>query len=100
MLFPQATITPQLQAFPSQPSSSGPPRHRLAALSLMRLNRLAWHTQARWLAHSATARMAPAILGASGRMYLQGQMLQRHPKDERLSVFKAEYVNLEGTHNP
>lgn len=24
-------------------------------------------------------------------MYLQDQMLQRHPKDERLSVFKAEY---------
>lgn len=25
-------------------------------------------------------------------MYLQSQMLQRHPKDERLSVFKAAYV--------
>lgn len=57
----------------------------------MRLNRLAWHEDARWLAHSATARMAPAVLGASGCMYLQDQMLQRHPKDERLSVFKAEY---------
>jgi hypothetical protein len=62
------------------------------SLFSMRLNRLAWHPQVRWLAHSATARMAPALQGSSGRVYLQGQMLQRHPQGERLSVFKAEYV--------
>ncbi|KAE9971491.1 hypothetical protein BLS_003901 [Venturia inaequalis] len=37
--------------------------------------------------------MASTIVGKSGRVYVQGEMLQRHREDEKLSVFKAESGN-------
>lgn len=93
VLFPQASMRFRV-------GELGPVSRELSELHcsalldamMRRLNRLAWHPQTRWLGHSATAKMAPAIQGASGRVYLHGQMLQRHLQDERLSVFKAEYV--------
>jgi hypothetical protein len=37
--------------------------------------------------------MASTIVGKSGRVYVQGEVLQRHREDHKLSVFKAEYVS-------
>lgn len=34
-------------------------------------------------------RMAPTIVGQSGRKYIQGIVLQRHPKNPELNVYKA-----------
>ncbi|KAF1956011.1 kinase-like protein [Byssothecium circinans] len=34
--------------------------------------------------------MASTIVGKSGRVYIQGEVLQRHREDHKLSVFKAE----------
>lgn len=36
--------------------------------------------------------MASTIVGKSGRVYVQGEVLQQHREDHKLSVFKAEYV--------
>jgi hypothetical protein len=64
--------------FPNRPVSSSMPLNRLA------FNRLAYST---------SIRMASTIVGKSGRVYVQGEALQRHGKDHKLSVFKAEYVS-------
>ncbi|TAQ83182.1 hypothetical protein B7494_g8496 [Chlorociboria aeruginascens] len=37
--------------------------------------------------------MASTIVGKSGRVYVQGEVLQRHREDPKLSVFKAESGN-------
>lgn len=37
--------------------------------------------------------MASTIVGKSGRVYVQGEVLQQHREDHKLSVFKAEYVS-------
>jgi len=37
--------------------------------------------------------MASTIVGKSGHVYVQGEVLQRHREDHKLSVFKAEYVS-------
>ncbi|KAK3364123.1 kinase-like domain-containing protein [Lasiosphaeria hispida] len=37
--------------------------------------------------------MASTIVGASGRLYVQGEVLRRHREDDKLSVFKAESGN-------
>jgi hypothetical protein len=37
-------------------------------------------------------RMASTIVGQSGRKYIQGSVLQRHPNSPELSVYQAEYV--------
>lgn len=36
--------------------------------------------------------MASTFVGKSGRMYIQGEVLQHHRQDHKLSVFKAECV--------
>lgn len=58
----------------------------------MALHRIAYYTPFSRLAHRTNIRMASTIVGKSGRVYVQGEMLQRHREDEKLSVFKAEYV--------
>jgi hypothetical protein len=37
--------------------------------------------------------MASTIVGKSGRVYVQGEVLQHHREDHKLSIFKAEYVS-------
>ncbi|KAK0627075.1 kinase-like domain-containing protein [Immersiella caudata] len=37
--------------------------------------------------------MASTIVGTSGRLYVQGEVLRRHHKDDKLSIFKAESGN-------
>ena len=56
----------------------------------MSLNRLACNTTFGRLAYPSI-RMASTIVGKSGRVYVQGEVLQRHREDHKLSVFKAEY---------
>lgn len=58
----------------------------------MVLYRIACHTPISRLAYRTNIRMASTIVGKSGRVYVQGEMLQRHREDDKLSVFKAEYV--------
>lgn len=58
----------------------------------MPLKRLSCYTPFRRLAYHRSIRMASTIVGKSGRVYVQGAMLQRHREDHKLSVFKAEYV--------
>jgi len=59
----------------------------------MVLNRLACHTPFCRLAYRTSIRMASTTVGKSGRVYVKGEMLQRHREDHKLSVFKAEYVS-------
>jgi hypothetical protein len=58
----------------------------------MPLNRLACHKPFSRLAYRTCIRMASTIVGKSGRMYVEDKVLQRHREDDKLSVFKAEYV--------
>lgn len=44
----------------------------------MHLNRLACHTLFGRLAYRTSIRMASTIVGKSGRVYVQGEVLQRH----------------------
>lgn len=37
--------------------------------------------------------MTSTLVGESGRVYIQGEVLQRHREDHQRSVFKAEYVS-------
>ena len=59
----------------------------------MFLNRLTCYTTSSRLAYRTSIRMASTIVGKSGRVYVQGEVLQRHRQDHELSVFKAEYVS-------
>lgn len=59
----------------------------------MPFNRLACHTSFSRLAYRTSIRMASTVVGKSGRVYVQGEALQRHCEDHKLSVFKAEYVS-------
>ncbi|KAI0189918.1 protein kinase [Xylaria flabelliformis] len=59
----------------------------------MPLNRLARDIPFSRLAHRTGIRNVPTIVGQSGRVYLQGEVLQRHREDHNLSVFKAESEN-------
>ncbi|CZS94111.1 uncharacterized protein RAG0_04153 [Rhynchosporium agropyri] len=47
-------------------------------------------TTIRLLARSFS-RQSSTIVGKSGRVYLQGEVLQRHPKDPELNIFKTEH---------
>ncbi|KAK5654709.1 hypothetical protein OQA88_7033 [Cercophora sp. LCS_1] len=67
-------------------------RRRLASPS-MHLNRLASHRLVSRIAHRASIRMASTIVGTSGRVYVQGEVVRRHREDDKLSVFKAESGN-------
>lgn len=60
--------------------------------SSMSLKRLSCHTPFARLAYRGSIRMASTIVGKSGRVYVQGEVPQRHRQDHKLSVFKAEYV--------
>ncbi|KAI1748450.1 kinase-like domain-containing protein [Xylaria castorea] len=42
---------------------------------------------------SATISLRHVFLGESGRVYVQGEVLQRHREDHNLSIFKAESEN-------
>lgn len=44
--------------------------------------------------------MASTIVGKSGRVYVQGDVLQRHREDHKLSIFKAEYVSFQTNSTP
>lgn len=59
----------------------------------MPLNRLARHKPFSPLAYRTFMRMSSTIVGQSGRVYTQGEVLQRHHGDHKLSIFKAEYVS-------
>ncbi|KAI2603666.1 kinase-like domain-containing protein [Hypoxylon sp. NC1633] len=56
----------------------------------MSLNRIACHTPLSRIAYRTSIRMASTIVGKSGRVYVQREMLQLHREDRKLSVFKAE----------
>ncbi|KAI9711553.1 MAG: hypothetical protein M1820_002118 [Bogoriella megaspora] len=43
--------------------------------------------------YRTSIRMVSTIVGKSGRKYIQGELLQHHPKDHMLSVFRAESAN-------
>ncbi len=58
----------------------------------MPLHRLAYYTPFSRLARESI-RMASTIVGNSGRVYVQGEVLQHHREDPKLSVSKAEYVS-------
>jgi len=58
----------------------------------MLLSRLARNTALGRLPYGTSIRMASTIVGESGRVYVQGEVLQRYGKDYKLSVFKAKYV--------
>jgi hypothetical protein len=58
----------------------------------MPLNRIAYHASFTRLGHHTSSGMASTIVGASGRVYVQGEVLRRHHQDDKLSIFKAEYV--------
>ena len=59
----------------------------------MSLHRFDCYTPFGRLAHRTSIRMASTIVGKSGRVYVQGEVLQRHREDHKLSVFKAEYAS-------
>ncbi|RWA10222.1 hypothetical protein EKO27_g4879 [Xylaria grammica] len=59
----------------------------------MPLNRLARDIPFGRLAHRTGLRMVSTIVGQSGRVYFQGEVLQRHRDDHNLSIFKAESEN-------
>lgn len=65
----------------------------LPFLCLMALNRFVCHKRFRRLAYHTTIRMASTIKGQSGRVYVQGEQLQRHREDLRYSIFKAKCVS-------
>lgn len=58
----------------------------------MFLKLLAFHAPLSALAYRTSIRMASTVVGKSGRVYVQGEILQRHREDQNLNVFKAEYV--------
>jgi hypothetical protein len=58
----------------------------------MPLNRLARHTPLGRLVYRPAIRMASTIVGKSGSVYVQGEVLQRR-QDPKLSIFKAECVS-------
>jgi hypothetical protein len=43
------------------------------------------------LAHRLSIRMASTATGRAGRHYALGALLQRHPQDSSLGIYKAEY---------
>lgn len=59
----------------------------------MPLNRLARYIPFGRLAHRTDIRMVSTIVGEFGRVYVQGEVLQRHREDHNLNIFKAEYVS-------
>ncbi|KAI0439081.1 kinase-like protein [Xylaria telfairii] len=59
----------------------------------MALNRLVWNVPFSHLAHHRGIRRASTIVGESGRVYVQGEVLQRHREDHNLSIYKAESEN-------
>lgn len=59
----------------------------------MSLNRIACHKPLSRIAYRTSIRMASTIVGKSGRVYVQSEVLQLHREDRKLSVFKAEYVS-------
>lgn len=64
----------------------------------MILHRIVSHTPFSRLAYHTNIKMASTTVGKSGRVYVQGEMLQRYREDVKLSVFSAEYVsNLDAT---
>lgn len=59
----------------------------------MPLNRLARYIPFSRLAYRTGVRMVSNIVGESGRVYVPGEVLQRHREDHNLSIVKAEYVS-------
>ena len=57
----------------------------------MSLNRLACYSPFSRLAYRTSIRMTSTIVGKSGRVYVQSEMLRRHREEHKLSIFKAEY---------
>ncbi|KAI1425971.1 kinase-like domain-containing protein [Xylaria sp. FL1777] len=55
--------------------------------------RLTWHTPLGRLVHHTSVRMASTIVGQSGRVYVEGEVLWPCREDHKLSVFKAESEN-------
>ncbi|KAI0906841.1 kinase-like protein [Ustulina deusta] len=59
----------------------------------MPLNRLARYIPFSRLAHRTGIRMVSTIVGESGCVYVQGEVLQRHREDYNFSIFKAKSKN-------
>ncbi|KAK3943485.1 kinase-like protein [Diplogelasinospora grovesii] len=59
----------------------------------MPLNRLASHTPFSRHAYRTSIRLASTIMGKSGRVYVQGEALQRRRENPNFGVFKAESGN-------
>ncbi|KAL2192951.1 kinase-like protein [Corynascus similis CBS 632.67] len=59
----------------------------------MYLNRLAHTAYLSRLGSRNSLRLASTVLGASGREYIQGEVFQRDPKDNKPRIFKARCGN-------
>ncbi|KAI1395214.1 kinase-like domain-containing protein [Hypoxylon fuscum] len=59
----------------------------------MSLRRLACHTTLSRFAYRTSIRMASTIVGKSGRVYRQGEVLRRNRENHKLSIFQAESGN-------
>ncbi|ORY16959.1 kinase-like domain-containing protein [Clohesyomyces aquaticus] len=57
----------------------------------MLLNRLAHPTIFKRVSLRSAIRMVSTLVGQSGRVYVQGELIQRHREDEKLNIYKAEY---------
>ncbi len=57
----------------------------------MLLNHLTYRKNVSQLIYRTNIRLASAIAGQHGRVYVQGEVLSRR-EDEKLNIFKAEYV--------
>jgi hypothetical protein len=60
----------------------------------MPLNCLACHTPSTWLSLRTGIRMASSVVGKSGRVYVEREVLQQHRKDPKFNILKAECVRL------
>ena len=89
-----------LSAFylPCRPFTSSMPLNLLACRAPFKqlacrapFKQLASRAPFKQLACRTSIRMASTIVGKSGRVYVQGELLHRHHKDHKFSIFKAEY---------
>jgi hypothetical protein len=63
----------------------------------MALSHRAWRApfKSSRLIYRTHFKMASTIVGKSGRVYTQGEVLQRHRENPNFNVFKAEYVAVD-----
>lgn len=59
---------------------------------MMHVNRLVNSAYLSQLGSRSSLTMISTIVGASGREYIQGEVLQRDPRNNNSCIFKAGYV--------